>query len=154
IALIAYFQASGVTQLVGSSLASDDKAAASAHPLARAPKPAQSVPVEEHATSARAILDRNPFDSVTTRPLDAVPVEADADAPVVIDLEHSQNAPPCDGVKALIVVSSPVDPAWSMAALSASGAPQTKLVRVGEEIGGKTLQLVEWNRVVLSQGSS
>jgi uncharacterized membrane protein len=27
-------------------------------------------------------------------------------------------------------------------------------VRIGEEIAGKTVQIVEWNRVVLSTGSS
>ena len=34
------------------------------------------------------------------------------------------------------------------------GPPQTKLRRVGDEIGGKTVQIVEWNRVVLSTGAS
>src|SRR6185436_3153746 len=37
---------------------------------------------------------------------------------------------------------------------SGGGAPATKLVRIGEEIGGKTVQIVEWNRVILSAGSS
>jgi general secretion pathway protein C len=155
IALAAYFQAAGFTQLVGSGLAAAGSASAGSRSMARPPKSAPALPEDEHATTARAILDRNPFDSVTPRPLDAVPVEADAGGePVVIDLEHSQNAPFCDGMKVLIVVSSPTDPAWSMAALQAPGQPQTKLVRISEEIGGKTLQLVEWNRVVLSSGSS
>src|SRR5262249_49109339 len=76
-----------------------------------------------------------------------------AAAPVVIDLEHSENAPPCDGFKALIVVAAE-DPAWSMAALSGGGAPATKLMRIGEEIGGKTVQIVEWDRGVFSARSS
>src|SRR3954463_8161723 len=154
VALAAYFQAAGLTQLVGSTMATAASASAGARPLARPPRAASSAAEDDHATSARAILDRNPFDSVTPRPLDAIPVELDAGEAVVIDLEHSQNAPLCDGVKVLIVVSSPSDPGWSMAALQASGQPQTKLVRIGEEVGGKTLQLVEWNRVVLSSGSS
>ena len=43
-----------------------------------------------------------------------------------------------------------------MAALSAAGAtPATKLVRVGDEIGGgRVVQIIEWNRVVLSLGSA
>jgi general secretion pathway protein C len=153
IAMAAFFQASGITQLVGSALAPDEKSLAGAAPsLPRAPAAASAAP-EDHATSARYILERNPFDSVTPRPLDAPPSAADAGAAAVVDLEHYENAPPCDGFKALIVVAS-ADPAWSMAALSGGGAPATKLVRIGEEIGGKTVQIVEWNRVVLSAGSS
>jgi general secretion pathway protein C len=153
IALAAYFQASGITQLVGSALAPDEKSLAGAAPsLPRAATAASAAP-EDHATSARWILEKNPFDSVTPKPLDAPPSAGEAGAPAVVDLEHYENAPQCDGFKALIVVAS-ADPAWSMAALSGGGAPATKLVRIGEEIGGKTVQIVEWNRVVLSSGSS
>ena len=153
IAVAAYFQASGITQLIGSSLAPDDKGLAGPAPTGpRVAAPATSAG-DDHATSARWILERNPFDSVTPRPLDAPPVVADAGAAAVIDLEHYENAPICDGVKALIIVAS-ADPAWSMAALSAAGTPQTKMVRVGDDIGGgRTVQIVEWNRVVLSLGS-
>src|SRR5262249_45776148 len=85
-------------------------------------------------------------------PLDAPPSAADAGA-AVVDLEHYENAPPCDGIKALIIVAS-TDPAWSMAALSAGGTPATKLGRMGGEISGKTVQIVEGNRAVLPSGSS
>lgn len=153
IAVAAYFQASGITQLVGSALAPDEKSLAGAAAPARVRTAATSTVPDDHATSARWILERNPFDSVTPRPLDAPPGGGDAAAVAVIDLEHYENAPPCDGFKALIVVAS-ADPAWSMAALSGGGAATTKLVRTGEEIGGKTVQIVEWNRVVLSSGSS
>ena len=154
LAVAAYFQASGVTQLVGASFAADEKALA-ATPTA-SPKAAKQIaaPASDHVTSARAILDRNPFDSVTPRPLDAVPLDADGGGPVVVDLEHSENAPLCDGVKALLVISSPTDPAWSMAALSGAGNPQTKLVRVGDDLGGRVVQIIDWHRVVLSQGAS
>ena len=155
IAVAAYFQAAGITQLVGSALAPDDKGLAGP-PRERlpAPAPASSIP-DDHTTSARWIMERNPFDSVTPRPLDAPPVVDGGAEQAVIDLEHYQNAPICDGVKALIVVASG-DPAWSMAALSAAGAtPATKLVRVGDEIGaGRIVQIIEWNRVVLSLGSA
>src|SRR5882724_6888538 len=153
IAVAAYFQASGITQLVGSALAPDNKALAATPPMSI--RSASAAPTaDDHATSARWILERNPFDSVTPRPLDAPPVTTDAGAPAVVDLEHYENAPPCDGLKALIVVAS-ADPAWSMAALAGgTGNATTKLMRVGEEISGKTVQIVEWNRVVLSSGSS
>jgi len=153
IAAAAYFQASGITQLVGSALAPDEKSLAGAPGGAARSAAAASATPEDHATSARWILERNPFDSVTPRPLDAPPSSSDAGTAGVVDLEHYENAPPCDGFKALIIVAS-ADPAWSMAALSGGGSPTTKLVRIGEEIGGKTVQIVEWNRVVLSYGSS
>jgi general secretion pathway protein C len=154
IAVAAYFQAAGITQLAGSALAPDDKG------LAGPPReknlvaaPASSVP-DDHATSARWIMERNPFDSVTPRPLDAPPAAPDAGDQAVVDLEHYENAPICDGVKALIVVAAS-EPAWSMAALAAGGTSQTKLVRVGDEIGGgRVVQIIEWNRVVLSLGSA
>ena len=155
IAVAAYFQAAGITQLVGSALAPDDKGLAGP-PRERlhAPAPASSSP-DDHATSARWIMEKNPFDSVTPRPLDAPPVVDGGSEQAIVDLEHTENAPICDGVKALIVVASG-DPAWSMAALSAPGAtPPTKLVRVGDEIGGgRIVQIIEWNRVVLSLGSA
>jgi general secretion pathway protein C len=154
IAVAAYFQAAGITQLVGSALAPDDKGLSGPpHERPHAPAPASSAP-DDHATSARWIMERNPFDSVTPRPLDAPPVVADGGEQAVVDLEHYENAPICDGVKALIIVAAS-EPAWSMAALAASGTPQTKLVRVGDEIGGgRIVQIIEWNRVVLSLGSA
>jgi general secretion pathway protein C len=153
IAVAAYFQAAGVTQLAGSAFAPDDKGLAGP-PRERAhiPAPASSA-ADEHATSARWIMERNPFDSVTPRPLDAPPV-VDAGDQSVVDLEHYENAPTCDGVKALIIVAA-AQPEWSMAALAAGGTTQTKLVRVGDEIGaGRIVQIIEWNRVVLSLGSA
>jgi general secretion pathway protein C len=154
VAVAAYFQASGMTQLVGAAMSPDPKTLAGASSAnARMPAPLPAVTAEDHATSARAILDRNPFDSVTPRPLDAPPpIEEDA-GPAIVDLEHYENAPPCDGFKALIVVAAP-DPAWSMAALAGGGSPQTTMLRIGEDIGGKTVRIIEWNRVVLSSGSS
>lgn len=155
IAVAAYYQSSGIGQLVGSSLAVDDKGLAGPPPLAHHLSAASSETKDDHATSARWILERNPFDSVTPRPLDAPDAGEDEGgaAEEVVDLEHYTLAPPCDGIKALIVVASPKDPAWSMAALS-SGGNATQLVRPGDEVAGKTVQIVEWNRVVLSQGSS
>jgi general secretion pathway protein C len=154
VAIAAYFQASGMTQLVGAAMSPDPKTLVGAASAQGRALPPPLPTADDHATSARAILDRNPFDSVTPRPLDAPPpVEDDAGAEAIIDLEHYENAPPCDGLKALIVVAAP-DPAWSMAALSGGGSPQTNLLRIGEDIGGKTVRIIEWNRVVLSSGAT
>lgn len=153
IAVAAYFQAAGITQLAGAALAPDDKGLAGPpRERGHVPAPASSAP-DDHATSARWIMERNPFDSVTPRPLDAPPT-VDAGEQAVVDLEHYENAPTCDGVKALIIVAAS-QPEWSMAALQAGATPQTKLVRVGDEIGGgRIVQIIEWNRVVLSLGSN
>jgi general secretion pathway protein C len=152
LAVAAYFQAFGITQLVGSALtAGDEGVTGPSVDRSRAAAPDFSA-AGDHLTNARWILERNPFDSTTPRPLDAPPVVAGTGV-ALVDLEHYENAPTCDGVKALIIVVA-AESAWSMAALSAAGTSPTKLVRAGDDIGGgRTVQIVEWNRVVLSQGS-
>jgi general secretion pathway protein C len=153
LALAAYFHASAIGQLVGEKLGADEKTLAALPPAS--PRSPGAGPLDDHQTSARSIFDRNPFDSTTPRPLDAPAASATAAGPEEpLDLEHSENAPLCDGFKVLIVVASDADPTWSMAALSGGGQNTTKLVRVGEEIGGKKVELVEWRRVVLSGGGS
>jgi len=152
IAVAAYFQAQGITQLVGAKLGLDEKAIVGA--LAPVAAPMKAALGSDHETSARAILDRNPFDSVTPRPLDAIAQEVDDQGPEQpADLDNYHLAPTCDGIKALIIAASDKDPAWSMAALSASGG-SSQLVRPGDEISGRTVQIIEWNRVVLTQGPS
>lgn len=154
IAVAAYFQAQGITQLVGAKLGLDEKSIVGSLAPVAPTKGAGSLG-SDHATSARAILDRNPFDSVTPRPLDAIAQDEDDEVPEqAADLDNYHLAPPCDGIKALIIAASDKDPAWSMAALSASGPNTSQLVRPGDEIGGRTVQIIEWNRVVLSQGPS
>src|SRR5260370_12683001 len=95
IAVAAYFQASGITQLVGSALSPDEKslAGATAPSIPRAAATASAAP-EDHATSARWILEKNPFDSVTPRPLDAPPSPGDTGAPAAVHPQHSTTPPP------------------------------------------------------------
>jgi general secretion pathway protein C len=139
IAVIAYLQASAVTQLVGAAIApaaawlarSDDARPGSAP---RAP--------DEHATSARAILDRNPFDSLTPRPLDAP--SHDAGPPGIRT---------CENARALIVVASS-DPTESMAVVSMGTEGTTHFVRAGDALDSGKVESVEWNRVVLSSGAA
>jgi general secretion pathway protein C len=149
IALAAYLQASGIAKLVGAALIPDVESLIGQPPdRSRASAPG-SLPADDHVTSASWILERNPFDSVTPRPLDAPSAVAHA---ALVDLEHCENAPTCDGVKALIIVVA-AESAWSMAALSGVGTSPTKLVRVGDDIGGgRAVRIIQWNRVVLSQG--
>ncbi len=156
VALCAFFNAQAITQIAGSALAVDDTQLSAAPPAGHFPAGLGSA--SAHATSAEAILARNPFDSVTG-PLNKVADEGTSGgAPV--DMSDPMNAPPCDGVKVLIIAAS-ADPDWSFAAMTTSGAPETKegstnnssvLRRRGGEIGGKTVQFVGWDRVWLAGG--
>jgi general secretion pathway protein C len=141
IAVAAYFQASGITQVVGSAIAPSGVPLA-APAASRGTAPAHAA--LDHATSARAILDRNPFDSVSQRPLDAPAARPDAGS--------SPGMTRCEGFRALIAVASS-QPAWSVAVVSQVDGG-TELVRVGNEFGGMIVELVEWNRVVMSSGSA
>jgi general secretion pathway protein C len=145
-ALAAFFGAVGVTQLAVAPPTAKQLAVA---PLsARGAAPLLSPTLR--ATSADAILSRNPFDSVTG-PLNKVVAEETAvQGP---DLKDPANAPACDGVKVLIIAASP-DPEWSFAALQGGGETKSSLRRRGGEIGGKKVEYVGWDRVWMSSGST
>jgi general secretion pathway protein C len=137
IALAAYFQASGVTELVGAGLlvpAGSGSAPTAQAPLAR---PA----VQQEPRTADPIIDRNPFDSVTgslrPKPEDIVP-------PQSIDMSDPLAAPACDGVNALIVTESN-DPEWSVAALMATGETHPRMRRAGDEVAGKKVVFIGFN---------
>src|SRR5712671_1954570 len=74
----AYFQASGMGQLVASTVALDPSAlpAAPPAPARAAPAPAST----DHTSNASAIISRNPFDSVTG-PLDGKQIEMPSTEP-------------------------------------------------------------------------
>src|SRR5262245_7393733 len=90
IAVAAYFQAAGMGQVASWLLTPPGGWRAGGWDAGRAPP---QVSPDDHQTSARAILDRNPFDSKTPRPLDAL-AEADAGP--------SSGPTRCEGFKALI----------------------------------------------------
>jgi general secretion pathway protein C len=139
VALAAYFHASALTQMIGAALAPPATWFYGASET-RPPSKSAVVP-DDHATVARAILDRNPFDSVTPRPLDA---------PVAPPDGSSSALTACQGIRAIVAVAS-WEPAWSVAVLAGPDGG-TKLVRTGDAFAGKTVELVEWNRVVLKSG--
>jgi general secretion pathway protein C len=151
VGLVAFLNADGITQLVGASLAPDEKQLAAASPVARSNAPAASG-APFHTMSAEPILARNPFDSVTG-PLNARSVELpNLDAPEQgPDLSDPMNAPPCDGVKVLVIAASS-DPEWSFAALQNGADPKSVLRRRGGEVGTKTVKFVGWDRVWLTNG--
>jgi general secretion pathway protein C len=152
VAVVAFLNAIGIMQLVGASLAPDEKQLALASPLARSLAPAASS-APFHTTSAEPILARNPFDSVTG-PLNAVPLDLGNEkvAEKEPNLSDPMNAPPCEGLKVLVIAASS-DPDWSFAAFQTGNDPKSVLRRRGGEVGTKTVQFVGWDRVWLTGGS-
>ncbi|AUX38477.1 MULTISPECIES: type II secretion system protein GspC [Sorangium] len=148
IALAAYFQASGMGQLVASSVAIDAPPAPAGPP----PRPTSfgSTASADHATHAGPILSRNPFDSVTG-PLDGKPVEIPSVQPEMSNKDPYED-PSCDGARVLLITQAD-DPAWSFAAMSGSDG-KAILRRQGDEISGQTVYYVGWDRVWLTSGSS
>jgi general secretion pathway protein C len=153
LAIAAFLQARAISEIVGAKLAPDEAQLAAAPAANRLVAPVDSTGT--HATSASAILDRNPFDSVTgplNKPLeaeDAGPLAlGGADAAPAIDNTDPQNAPLCDGIKVLIIAASP-DPDWSFAALAGADG-KSMLRRKGGDMEGKTVEFVGWDRVWLS----
>jgi general secretion pathway protein C len=151
VAAAAYLHARAISEIV------EAKVAVNAQLLvARSAPPVRSAaPANDHATSATAILERNPFDSVTG-PLDRFALAADADggtdasspgAPV--DLGDPSAAPSCEGVKVHAIAES-ADPDWSFAALANATDGKSVLRRRGGEVGGKTVEFVGRDAVWLA----
>ncbi|AUX27763.1 general secretion pathway protein GspC [Sorangium cellulosum] len=148
IALAAYFQASGMGQLVASSVAVD--APPAPPPPPRRPGSLASTVNQDHATSAGPILSRNPFDSVTG-PLDGKPVELPSVQQELINSDPYQD-PSCDNARVLLITQAE-DPEWSFAAMAGSDG-KAILRRQGDEIGGQKVYYVGWDRVWLTSGSA
>ncbi len=151
VGIAAYFQASGLGQLVASSVAVDPSAMPSAGPPVKhlpTPPPANT----DHATSGAAILSRNPFDSATG-PLDGKPASSE-DATTPPQAENSNDPmddPYCDAAKVLLITWSE-DPDWSFAAI-AGGDGKSTLRRVGDEFNGYKVHYVGWDRLWLMSGA-
>ena len=151
VAVVAFLNANGIMQLVGANLSPDEKQLSAASPIARTSAPAASS-APFHTTSAEPILSRNPFDSVTG-PLNAMALDLANEVPDAgPDMTDPMNAPPCDGVKVLVIAASS-DPEWSFAALQSGNDPKSVLRRRGGEVGTKTVRFVGWDRVWLTSGS-
>jgi general secretion pathway protein C len=138
LALAAYFQASGVTELVGAGLLTP---AASGSLAMQRSSPPLPIPHSDPRT-AQPIIERNPFDSVTGN---LIPKEPEGETPPPgPDLSDPLSAPACDNVSALIVTES-TDPEWSVAALMGSGEPHPRLRRTGDEVAGKKVVFIGYN---------
>jgi general secretion pathway protein C len=138
IALSAYFEAKGATQLFGAALLMP---VASSAPGA-APAPIATLPPRE-PRSAEPLIERNPFDSITGS-LHPKPEAELVPKPVEPDMTDPLSASPCDGIQAFIITES-TDRNWSVAALQASGEPHPRMRRVGDDVGGKQVTFIGFN---------
>jgi len=126
LALTAYFQASGIGQLLASAVSQGPPSA-----------PAAAAGILANTTSnksGKSILARNPFDSITG-PLDGriaslPPPQESSPSP---DGEPTDEDPACSFGRVLLISASD-DPEWSFASIEEGG--QRKLRRAGDEVGG------------------
>ena len=149
IGVLAYVSAKTVTSFAGALFLTPDEKQLTTPPLVA--RTAPTVAASSRATSADAILSRNPFDH-TTGALNAPPPTEAAPA-AALDTSDPMSAPQCDGVKVLVITASS-DPDWSFAAMTSGSDPKSQLRRRGGEIGGKKVHFVGWDRVWLESGSS
>jgi general secretion pathway protein C len=156
VALAAYFQAAGATQLIGAAFSGPATRATPSRLMAAA-----AATTTRERASADAIIARNPFDSVTGPlnaakfPLEKVPVPGESP----IGNTDPLAAPVCDAPTVYIVTESD-DPLSSVAALQAPGDPRPRMHRVGDDVGGKKVEFIGYNprentpAVWLSSGST
>lgn len=151
--LIAFVSARGVSA-IASMLVGPDAKELSAPPLL-----AKSLPSESsagHQTSVDPIFARNPFDS-TQGPLrrpEAVPDDEEiAEDQGPLDAQDPMSSPACDGVRLLVVVAS-TDPDWSFASFQVGAEGKNVLRRRGQDVSGKNVEFIGWDRAFLSSGKS
>ncbi|HMA94433.1 MAG TPA: type II secretion system protein GspC [Polyangiaceae bacterium] len=141
VALVAFFQASGTMQLLGAAMTEPPSSAALALIAPKVPGLPAKAP-----KSAKTIMSRNAFDSVTgpvdpdSKPIELLKPPAEAKP----DLTDPLAAPACEGTKALIITES-TDPVWSIAALQGPGETAPKLRRVGDDAAGRQVTYIGYN---------
>jgi general secretion pathway protein C len=144
LAVAAYFQAAGISHLMGAAIAPADAPAPPPAPRARS-LAAEALNLNlnlDHTTVASSILARNPFDSLTG-PLggDLVP-QGEVPQAAVRDIG------PCETAR-VVLISASDDPSWSFASIYSEGA-RPMLRRVGDEVAGFSVEAIERDRVRLT----
>ncbi len=152
VAIAAFLDAQGMMQVVGASLGADAAQLAAPPLVSRAAPTTGSA--SQHATSAEAILHRNPFDS-ETGPLDVIAQEqaAAVENAAPLDMSDPFHAPDCEGVTVLVIAAS-ADPDWSFAALETTKEKgKSMLRRRGSDVDGKQIKFIGWDRVWMASGN-
>lgn len=135
VAVAAYFQASGIAQIIGAHLVPDG-------PVVEAHTPSLDAGSDAPTKNAAAILARNPFDSVTG-PLDGkTVVVADTQLPPPPQTGDPYEDPACSGVTSSLVTAAE-DPEWSFAALNSVDG-KSQLRRRGDKVGTAEVMQIGW----------
>jgi general secretion pathway protein C len=148
IAIIAYFQASGVVQLAASKLLGADEQELTSGSLKPKTNFARSTTTRK---TAQPIIDNNIFDwEVDLDPPPPPPPDAGVapDKPL-LDLSNPLAAERCSDVTVRIITESP-DPTWSIAVIQAPGDDKPVLRRVGDIAGGYQVAYIGFNRIEAS----
>jgi general secretion pathway protein C len=117
LAIAAWFQAAGMGQLVGATIAAGVLPSDSG--LAHARRVALPSSDDPHTTSCLAILERNPFDSATGPLLEGTAINVPPAKSLEVVDDNPYKDPTCEGAKVLILVASD-EPEWSFAAIVGS----------------------------------
>lgn len=141
----AYFQASGIGQMLG---------AAVAEPPMAVRAQSGSAALETRDMSGHPILARNPFDSITgplvgSTPTGPLPPVAGTS---VISSDDPYSDPKCSAGR-VILISESDDPEWSFASIEDSGG-ESKLRRAGDDVSGHKVTFVGWDRVWMTEGTT
>jgi general secretion pathway protein C len=144
IAIAAYFQASGIGQVVVSAIVGTPGPAVTASPISAPPAGVLA------NKTGKPILARNAFDSVTG-PLDGSGQGMPDDLPAPVSSAPVTDEDPACSFGRVVLISAAHDPAYSFAAIE-DDKGENKLRRVGETVGTHTLQAFGWDRVWLAEG--
>lgn len=140
---VAYLHASAVTSLVSHALSTTPPRAPSR------PLPRDDAADDVHTTSARRVIERNPFDSATG---DLSPRQPQPESHTVrASTTSPYTAPECDGVR-LVATAVSDDASRSMAMLTTNG--RAALLRQGDDVGGKRIWFIRSDRVWLWSADS
>lgn len=137
----AYFQASGLGQILASAGVETSSLPPPAAPARHAPS--ALLAGASRSTSGDAILDRNPFDSITG------PLRGEKPAPPTDEGPADDgDVPTCDAARVVLITWSE-EPEWSFASI-APATGKSQLRRAGDEVGDYKVERIDWDRVWLS----
>jgi general secretion pathway protein C len=143
VAIAALLQARGLASIVAAHI--EGGSSAHAAPPGKLP-PAASRPTTRAERSATAILTRNAFDSVTG-PLEGRPPPMAAGD----DAGETGETGPCSQGEVRVITEAD-DPAFSFATVVFNA--KSRLVRLGDDVEGKRLERIDWDRIWLSSGGA
>jgi general secretion pathway protein C len=137
----AYLVASGISALIETDLLPD------VTDLTRTDQPASTEkPQHRRSFDTAALLERNPFDSVTGSLLAKPGETASGPPPPPVD---PLNAPSCTDVDVYSTIVS-TDPLWSSAVIQGPGEARGHVRRVGDTVGSRRIAFVGRNPVARS----